>query len=146
MVNLVFSGNLIMRFPNGNLMESAKGDGVVRRRKNRTAPPPEICPLTACMTIIGGAWTPNILWYLREGPRRFSELKSDVSGVGAKVLAARLRRLERDSVVSRMVMPTSPPTVEYRLTTFGLRLIPAIEAIVEVGHEIKTKRPGVVRK
>jgi DNA-binding HxlR family transcriptional regulator len=98
------------------------------------------------MAIIGGAWTPNMLWYLREGPRRFSELKSDVSGVGAKVLTSRLRRLEKDSVVSRKVMPTSPPTVEYQLTTFGLRLIPAIEAIVEVGHQIKKSRAGAVRK
>jgi len=34
-------------------------------------------------------------------------------------------------------MPTSPPSVEYELTPLGSRLIPAIEAIVDVGHELK---------
>ena len=73
-------------------------------------------------------------------------MRSDIGRVGAKVLTSRLRRLEKDSVVSRKVLPTSPPTVEYQLTVFGLRLIPAIEAIVEVGHDIKKNRSGVLRK
>jgi DNA-binding HxlR family transcriptional regulator len=92
------------------------------------------------MALLGGAWTPNVLWYLRETPRRFSELKSDLAGVSAKTLSARLRKLERDGVVHREVKPTSPPTVEYRLTPLGDRLVPAIEAIVEVGHELKRLR------
>jgi len=92
------------------------------------------------MRLLGGAWTPNILWYLRESPRRFSELKGDLQGVSAKTLSARLRKLERDGVLSREVKPTSPPTVEYRLTTLGGRLIPAIEAIVDVGHQLKRLR------
>src|SRR5262245_30726982 len=111
---------------------------MVPRRKTRVAPP--ICPLTTCMRLLGGAWTPNVLWYLRETPRRFSELKSDLQGVSAKTLSGRLRKLEHDGVVLRTVKPTSPPTVEYRLTPLGARLIPAIEAIVEVGDELKRLR------
>ena len=111
---------------------------MVPRRKNRVAPP--ICPLVTCMRVLGGAWTPNVLWYLREAPRRFSELKSDLQGVSAKTLSVRLRKLEQDGVVRREVKPTSPPTVEYRLTPLGNRLIPAIEAIVEVGNELKRLR------
>jgi DNA-binding HxlR family transcriptional regulator len=45
-----------------------------------------------------------------------------------------------DGVVHREVKPTSPPTVEYRLTPLNDRLIPAIEAIVAVGHELKRLR------
>ena len=89
------------------------------------------------MKVIGGAWTPNVVWYLREAPRRFSELKHDLQGVSAKTLSARLRKLESDGVVQREVKPTSPPTVEYRLTLLGARLIPAVEAIVDVGNELK---------
>lgn len=113
---------------------------MVPRRKTRVVPPPPVCPLTTCMRVLGGAWTPNVVWYLRETPRRFSELKNDLSGVSAKTLSARLRKLERDGVVHREVKPTSPPTVEYRLTSLGGRLIPAIEAIVDVGHELKRLR------
>ena len=108
---------------------------MVPRRKTRVAPP--ACPLTTCMKVIGGAWTPNVVWYLRDAPRRFSELKNDLQGVSAKTLSARLRKLESDGVVLREVKPTSPPTVEYQLTPLGARLIPAVEAIVDVGNELK---------
>ncbi len=110
---------------------------MVVRRKNKVVPPPEKCPLTECLSIIGGAWTPNIIWYLSEHPRRFSELKSDISGISPKVLTDRLKRLEADGVVHREVMPTSPPTVEYSLTELGNELKPAIEAIADVGHRLK---------
>src|SRR4029450_8558404 len=111
---------------------------MVPRRTTRVAPP--ACPLTTCMKVIGGAWTPNVLWYLRESPRRFSELKGDLQGVSAKTLSARRPNRGRDGVPSREVKPASPPTVEYRLTALGGRLIPAIEAIVDVGHELKRLR------
>ena len=106
-------------------------------RRNRAPEPPEACPLMACMAILGGAWTPNIIWHLRAGPRRFSELKLDLEAVSAKVLTARLRELQAKGVVSRAVKPTSPPSVEYALTEHGRELVPAIEAIVDVGHRLK---------
>jgi DNA-binding HxlR family transcriptional regulator len=111
---------------------------MVPRRKNKVAPPE--CPLTACLKIVGGAWTPNVVWYLKEQPRRFTELKSDLAGVSAKTLTQRLRRLERDGVVYRKVIPSSPPTVEYGLSTLGKRLVPAVEAIAQVGLELKRLR------
>lgn len=107
-------------------------------RKNRSAPPPEPCLLTECMTIIAGAWAPNVIWHLREGPRRFSELRLDIPPVSAKVLAQRLRELEQRGVLLRSVQPTSPPSVEYCLTPLGLELIPALDAIVQVGHKLKS--------
>ena len=92
------------------------------------------------MALLGGAWTPNIVWYLREGPRRFNELRGDVAGISAKVLSQRLQRLHADGIVERRVMPTSPPTVEYELTDLGRELLPAVDAIVEVGHRLKRLR------
>ncbi len=112
----------------------------LRMRKNQSPPHPYPCPLTECMRIIGGAWTPNILWNLRGGPRRFSELKSDIPNVSSKVLTTRLRELETKHVLIREVKPTSPPSVEYSLSEFGEELIPAIEAIAAVGHKIKRSR------
>ena len=108
-------------------------------RKNRSGTPPLSCPLTECMAVLGGAWTPNVVWYLSGGPRRFSELRSDIPGVSAKVLTQRLRTLEAKGVVHRAVKPTSPPSVEYSLTDLGQELVPAIEAIVAVGHKLKDR-------
>jgi DNA-binding HxlR family transcriptional regulator len=113
---------------------------MVPHRRTKVAPPPPECPLTTCIALIGGAWAPNIIWYLRDDKRRFNELRSDIHGVSAKMLTLRLRQLEEDGIVTREVRPTSPPTVHYGLTELGRRLLPALEAIVEVGHELKRRR------
>lgn len=57
-----------------------------------------------------------------------------------KVLSARLSELEERGVLLRHVRPTSPPSVEYELTDLGRELIPALEAIVAVGHKLKQRR------
>jgi DNA-binding HxlR family transcriptional regulator len=106
-------------------------------RKNRSTPPPEPCLLTECMAIIAGAWAPNVIWHLRAGPRRFSELRIDIPPVSAKVLSQRLRELESRGVITRTIQPTTPPSVEYALTGLGQELVPALSAIVDVGHKLK---------
>lgn len=105
--------------------------------KNRTAHPH--CPLSHCMALVGGAWTPNILWYLSAGPRRFSELRADIPLVSAKVLTQRLRDLESRGILSRSILKTSPPSVEYALTDLGLEFMPVIEAIAKVGQHLKSR-------
>ena len=114
----------------------------VTHRPSKVEGPPEPCALTTCMAFLGGAWTPDILWYLSEGPRRFNELRGDIGGVSAKVLSQRLQRLHQDGIVDRRVMDTAPPTVEYELTDLGRELIPAVEAIVSVGHRLKERQAG----
>ncbi|MBL9048363.1 MAG: helix-turn-helix transcriptional regulator [Tabrizicola sp.] len=106
-------------------------------RKNRSPAPPPKCAVAECMGLIGGAWTPNIIWYLSGGPRRFGELRIDMPGISPKMLSTRLRELEQSGVVNRQVMPTSPPSVEYTLTELGRELLPAIVAIAEVGRKLK---------
>jgi DNA-binding HxlR family transcriptional regulator len=88
------------------------------------------------MDLLGGCWTPEVLWSLSEGPRRFSELRRDSPFISAKVMTSRLRDLETRGVLTRNVMPTSPPTVEYELTDLGKELLPAIKSIVEVGSRL----------
>jgi DNA-binding HxlR family transcriptional regulator len=113
---------------------------MVPRRKNKVEPPPEDCPLAECMGVLGGVWTPGIIWHLGHSPRTFSELKSDLKGVSAKMLSARLKKLTTVGVVERSVKATSPPTVEYALTDLGGELKPALEAIVAVGQRLKVRR------
>lgn len=94
------------------------------------------CPMFKCMDLLRGCWTPEVLWSLSDGPRRFSELRRENPFISAKVMTSRLRDLEQRGVVSRTVMPTSPPTVEYALTDLGSDLLPAIKSIVEVGTKL----------
>lgn len=111
-------------------------------RKSQAPPPVPGCPLSECMALLGGAWTPNVIWHLSGGPRRFSELRSDMPGLSAKTLSARLRDLQAKGVVRRDVRPTSPPSVEYALSPLGQELTPAIHAIVDIGHRLKAARAG----
>jgi DNA-binding HxlR family transcriptional regulator len=93
--------------------------------------------MAACMAVLGGAWTPSLVWKLSGDPRRFGELMRDIPGISPKMLTARLRDLEEKGVVVRTVMPTSPPSVEYALSELGRELIPVINTIVRVGTRIR---------
>lgn len=105
------------------------------KSRNRVGPLPG-CPMSKCMALLGGLWTPELIWCLSNGPRRFSELLRDNPGLTAKVLTTRLRDLEARGVLEREVMPTSPPSVEYGLTLLGQELLPAITSIVDVGTRL----------
>jgi DNA-binding HxlR family transcriptional regulator len=109
----------------------------LKLRKNKAPPQPPACPMAVCMNLLGGAWTPNLIWMLSGGPRRFGELRRDIPSISPKMLAARLKALESKGVVTREVKPTSPPSVEYELSDVGHDLIPVINAIVKVGTKLR---------
>lgn len=115
----------------------------LKLRKSKALPPPPGCPMAACMAMLGGAWTPSLVWKLSGDARRFGELQRDIPGISPKMLTARLRDLEEKGVVVRKVVPSSPPSVEYSLSDLGRELIPVINIIVRVGTRI---REGAVRR
>jgi len=108
-------------------------------RKNRSPAPDPVCPLQACMKIVAGAWTANVVLFLRGGPRRFGELRADLPAVSAKVLSSCLKRMEEQGLILRTAQPTSPPSVEYALTENGRDLVPAIEMILAVAKRLKVE-------
>nr|WP_316653201.1 helix-turn-helix domain-containing protein [uncultured Gellertiella sp.] len=114
----------------------------LKMRKNKVKDPMPPCAVGATMRLLGGAWTPNIIWYLGGGPRRFGELRADIPAISAKMLSSRLKDLEGKGVLTRMVMATSPPSVEYSLSALGRELLPAINEIARIGHKLKAEREG----
>lgn len=115
----------------------------LKLRKSKAPPPPPGCPMAECMKLLGGTWTPNVIWMLSGGPRRFGELKRDIPNISPKMLTARLRDLEDKGVIAREVVPSSPPSVEYKLSELGRELIPVINTIVRVGTKLRESRMGV---
>ena len=109
----------------------------LKLRKSKAPPPPPGCPMAACMAVLGGAWTPSVIWKLSGGPRRFGELSRDIPSISPKMLTTRLRELEQKAVVIREVVPTSPPSVEYSLSELGRELLPVIDTIVRVGTKLR---------
>jgi DNA-binding HxlR family transcriptional regulator len=81
--------------------------------------------------ILGSRWNRMIIWNLRDGPRRFSELKRQMDDVSSKTLTYHLKMLEQRRIISRTVFPETPPRVEYALAERGRALIPAFAAMIE---------------
>jgi len=96
------------------------------------APTGSICPrYEHAIQLLGKRWTGLLLDALMEGPQRFCELTATVEGLSDRVLSDRLRELEVEGVVERIVYPQIPVRVEYKLTEKGLALKPVVEAIHE---------------
>lgn len=112
----------------------------------RKSPPqkaPEAdCPLEECLLVLSSRWTAKILWFLRPGPRRFGDLRRDLGAVSSKVLTQRLRELEEGGVISRTVQPTSPPTVEYGVTSAGRAFFPVLDSMEDAARKLRNKGIG----
>jgi DNA-binding HxlR family transcriptional regulator len=80
-------------------------------------------------------WQLSILYAALTGALRFNEFADAVAGISPRMLSERLRDLEAAGLVQRTVIPSSPPTVEYRLTIKGRRLAPIIEAMRDYARE-----------
>jgi DNA-binding HxlR family transcriptional regulator len=74
-------------------------------------------------------WLLSVLYAALSGAIRFGEFKQAVQGIPARTLADRLRELEDAGILERRVLPTRPPTVEYRLSEYGRELGPVLEAL-----------------
>ena len=93
------------------------------------------CGLNATLRIISGKWKPLILFFLRDGPRRYGELKRLIEGVSDKVLIQHLKDLEADRVLARTDYKEVPPRVDYALTPLGRSLAEAIVPLCTWGTE-----------
>lgn len=101
---------------------------------DNVAEPTLVCPVNTTLDFIAGKWKPSILCELRAGPRRFGELKREIPAISEKVLAADLRALEADGIVSRRQFYEGAVLAsEYSFTEFGRTLIPALTALAEWG-------------
>ncbi|ARQ70566.1 winged helix-turn-helix transcriptional regulator [Streptomyces marincola] len=79
------------------------------------------CPSRPILDQIADKWSMMVMAVLAE-PRRFNEIKRRLDGITQRVLTQTLRRLERNGMVERRVLPTSPVGVEYSLTPLGASL------------------------
>lgn len=78
---------------------------------------------------IADKWSVLILDALCPGPMRFSTLKRSLDGITQASLTQALRRLERNGIVDRRVLSTTPIAVEYGISPLGRSLEPLFKAI-----------------
>jgi DNA-binding HxlR family transcriptional regulator len=79
--------------------------------------------------LIGRRWTGAVIRVLLAGRARYHELRNAVPDISDRMLAERLRELEQEGVIERVVVPETPVRVEYELTEKGVALEPVVRAI-----------------
>lgn len=94
------------------------------------------CPLEEGMRILGGRWRIVLIYYLLDGPMRFSDLRRAMPNISQRMLTLDLRALEKVGLVKRTIYPAVPPKVEYSLTAEGRRLKKLVDLMGEAGERL----------
>jgi DNA-binding HxlR family transcriptional regulator len=102
-------------------------------------------PIRVLLDQIADKWSVLILGALCHGPLRFNELKRRLDGISQKALAAALKTLEKNGIVSRKVLVQSPIAVEYEITKLG-RTLEAPFAALHAWAEKHSKRVAEARE
>jgi DNA-binding HxlR family transcriptional regulator len=107
--------------------------------KPRTAPACG-CPVAAFQKMISGKYKLRIVWDLKDGPRRYGEIRTGLlrgsigsSEITPRVLSRELKALTESGLIDRRDFGVVPPKVEYRLTRKGKSFVPVIAAIKDWG-------------
>ena len=95
------------------------------------------CPVETTLMLIGDKWKVLILRDLRNGTKRFGELKKSVTGISQKVLTSNLRDMENNGLLTREVFAEVPPRVEYTLTELGHSMTPVLDSMEAWGKSFQ---------
>ena len=117
-------------------MDKIDSKGGSRRGRQRAG-----CPVLAFQRMVSGKYKIRILWDLKDGPRRYGEIRSGLlrGGDGSaeitpRVLSRELKALGEFGLIQRRDYGTVPPRVDYRLTRRGKSFVPVIDAIRKWGE------------
>ncbi len=105
-----------------------------------------VCPVAAFQKMISGKYKLRILWDLKDGPRRYGEIKSGLlrglagsREIAPRVLSRELKALAQSGLIERKDYGVVPPKVEYRLSRKGQSFVPVIAAIRKWGDHHLTE-------
>src|SRR5688500_14567849 len=93
----------------------------------------QYCPVCHALGLVGERWSLLIVRELLRGPKRYTDLAAGLPGIGTNILAARLRDLEGDGVVTRRKLPPPAASTVYELTEYGAGLEEVIYAMARWG-------------
>jgi DNA-binding HxlR family transcriptional regulator len=95
------------------------------------------CGVSLAMDLLGGKWKAVILYFLKDGEKRYNELRKEISTITEMTLSLQLKQMEKDGLISRQVHGDKPPVrVVYELTALGKTTIPVLLAANEWGKKL----------
>lgn len=96
---------------------------------------PAACPVRNVLDHLGDKWSVLIITALAHRPYRFGELRREIADISQRMLTQTLRDLQADGLIEREVFPTTPPSVEYRLSPMGRSFLVPLSAMVDWAFE-----------
>jgi len=72
--------------------------------------------------LVARRWVPQVIYAMRPGPVRYSDLKDAIPNISDALLSERLKELETAGVVLRTVEPSTPVRIRYGLSERGEEL------------------------
>ncbi|MFC9117851.1 winged helix-turn-helix transcriptional regulator [Streptomyces sp. NPDC057092] len=101
------------------------------RQLERSSIHDETCPrFQEALETVGRRWTGSILMAATQGARRFGEYRAVIDGISDRLLSQRLKELEREGLIARTVVPTTPVQITYSLSPEGEALLEALQPLV----------------
>jgi DNA-binding HxlR family transcriptional regulator len=95
------------------------------------------CGVSLAMDLLGGKWKAVILYFLKDGEKRYNELRKEITTITEMTLSLQLKQMEKDGLICREVHGDKPPVkVVYRLTELGKTTIPVLLAANEWGKQL----------
>ena len=82
------------------------------------------------LELVGRRWVGVILLAGAAGARRFGQYRAQVKGISDRMLTQRLRELERQGLIERTVIPSSPVQILYAPSARGEQLIEALQPLL----------------
>lgn len=87
------------------------------------------CPIEGVMQVLSGRWPTLLIYYLKEGTRRFSDLRRDNPTISHKMLTRGTSQAGGRRHRRARGIPGVSLRVEYDLTPAGHKLAPLIDTL-----------------
>ena len=82
----------------------------------------QYCGIARALDLVGERWAMLVVRELVLGPKRFTDLRRGLPGIGTNVLTGRLKELESSGVVARRTLLPPAASTVYELTEYGREL------------------------
>ena len=91
------------------------------------------CPVAGALDILGDRWTLLLVRDLLKGKKRYGEFLESGEKIPTNILASRLKTLETNGIIEKVLYSERPPRAEYHLTEKGQELGTIVKAMFAWG-------------
>ena len=96
--------------------------------------------------VLNGKWKIALILSMVQSPKRFNEIRKEITGISPKILAKELKDLELNDFIKRTVYPTIPVSIIYETTDYSRTLKNVIRELSSWGEQHREKVKESMRK